>query len=67
MDAYVMEIHKLEKKFSGLKIHHVTRDNNVGADMLSKLGSEQANVPPGVLVHELHHTCIRSPDSSSIV
>jgi hypothetical protein len=66
MDAYVMEIRKLEKKFSGLEIHHVVCDNNVGADVLSKLGSDRANVPPGVFVHELHHPSIRAPDSSSI-
>jgi hypothetical protein len=63
MDAYVMEIHKLENKFSGLEIHHVVRDNNVGADVLSKLGSGRANVPPGVFVHELCHSCIKAPDS----
>jgi ribonuclease HI len=40
MDAYVKEIHKLEKKFSGLEIHHVVHDNNVGADVLSQLGSD---------------------------
>jgi hypothetical protein len=40
MNAYVMEICKLEKKFSGLEIHHVVRNNNVGADVLSKLGSD---------------------------
>jgi ribonuclease HI len=57
MDAYVTEIRKLEKKFSGLEIHHVIRDNNVGMDVLSKLG---------VFVHELHHPSIRTPDSSSI-
>jgi ribonuclease HI len=66
MDAYVMEIRKLEKKFLGLEIHHVVCDNNVGADVLSKLGSDRANVPPVVLVHELHHPSIRAPDSSSI-
>jgi hypothetical protein len=66
MDAYVTKIRKLEDKFSGLKIHHVIRDNNVGADVLSKLGSDQANVPPGVFVHELHHPSIRARDSSSI-
>jgi hypothetical protein len=66
MDAYVMEIRKFEKRFSGLKIHHVVRDNNVGADMLSKLGSDRANVPPGVFVHELHHPSNKAPDSSSI-
>jgi ribonuclease HI len=51
MDAYVMEIRKLEKKFSGLEIHHVVRDNNVGTDVLSKLGFDRANVPPGVFIH----------------
>jgi ribonuclease HI len=48
MDAYVIEIHKLENKFSGLEIHHVIHDNNMGADVLSKLGSDRSNVPPGV-------------------
>jgi hypothetical protein len=48
MDAYVAEIRKLDNKFLGLEIHHVIRDNNVGADVLSKLGSDQANVQPGV-------------------
>jgi hypothetical protein len=66
MDAYVMEIRKLEKKFSGLEIHHMVHDNNVGADVLSKLGSDRANIPSGVFVHELHHPSIRAPDSSSI-
>jgi ribonuclease HI len=35
MDAYVAEIRKLESKFSGLEIHNVIHDNNVGADVLS--------------------------------
>jgi hypothetical protein len=66
MDTYVMEISKLEIKFSGLEIHHVVRDNNMGTDMLSKLGSGQATIPPRFFVHELHHPSIRAPDSSSI-
>jgi hypothetical protein len=66
MDAYIMEIRKLDKKFSGLETHHVVRDNNVGADVLSKLGSDRANIPPGVFIHELHHPSIRALDSSSI-
>jgi ribonuclease HI len=66
MDAYVMEIRKLENKFSGLEIHHVIRDNNVGTDVLSKLCSDRANVPLGVFIHELHHPSIKAPDSSSI-
>ena len=59
MDAYVEEIRKLENKFSGLEIHHVDRNNNVGADVLSKLGSTRAAVPPGVFVHELHHPSVK--------
>src|SRR6185312_6782629 len=59
MDAYVEEIRKLENKFAGLEIHHVDCDNNVGADLLSKLGSTRAVVPPGVFVHELHHPSVK--------
>ena len=60
MDAYVAEIRKLENKFSELEIHHVIRDNNVAADVLSKLGSDKAEVPPGIFVHELHHPLINT-------
>ena len=59
MDAYVEEIRKLENKFSGLEIHHIDRDNNVGADVLSKLGSTRAAVPPRVFVHELHDPLVK--------
>ena len=46
MDAYVAEIKKLENKFSGLEIHHIDSDNNVGADVVSKLGYTRVAVPP---------------------
>ena len=59
MGAYIAEIRKLENKFSGLEIHHIDRNNNVGADVLSKLGSTRAAVPPGVFVHELHHLSVK--------
>jgi len=62
MEVYVAEIRKLENKFSGLEIHHVDRNNNVGADVLSKLGSTRANVPPGVFVHELHQPSVKIPN-----
>jgi ribonuclease HI len=54
MDAYCLEVCKLENKFYGLEFHHVVRDNNVAADVLSKLGSTRAQVPAGVFIHELH-------------
>jgi hypothetical protein len=66
MDAYVIEIRKLKNKFSDLEIHYVIRDNNVGADVLSELGYDRANVPPGVFVHKLHHASIKTPDPSII-
>jgi ribonuclease HI len=61
MDAYCLEVCKLENKFYCLKFHHVVRNNNVAADVLSKLGSTRAQVPVGVFVHELHEPSIQEP------
>jgi predicted nuclease with TOPRIM domain len=60
MDAYVQEVQKLENKFSGLEVHHVVRDHNVGVDILSKLGSTPAQVPAGVFIQELKQPSIKS-------
>jgi ribonuclease HI len=60
MDAYIQEVRKLENKFSGLEVHHVVREHNVGADMLSNLGSTRAQVPAGVFVQELKQPSIKS-------
>jgi hypothetical protein len=62
MDAYCLEVRKLEKKFYGLEFHHVVRDNNVAADVLSKPGSTRAQVPVGVFIHKLHTPSI--PESA---
>jgi ribonuclease HI len=62
MDTYCLEVCKLEKKFYGLKLHHVVHDNNVTLDVLSKLGSTRAQAPVGVFVHELHAPSI--PESA---
>jgi hypothetical protein len=59
MDAYVPEVRKLENKFSGLEVHHVIREHNVGADILSKLGSTLAQVPEGVFIQELKQPSIK--------
>jgi hypothetical protein len=61
MDAYCLEVRKLENKFYGLEFHHVVRDNNVAADVLSKLGSTHTQVPTGVSIHELHAPSIPEP------
>jgi hypothetical protein len=59
IDAYVQEVHKLENKFSGLEVHHVVREHNVGADILSKLGSTHAQIPAGVFIQELKQPSIK--------
>jgi ribonuclease HI len=61
MDAYCLEVCKLENKFYCLEFHHVVRNNNVAADVLSKLGSTRAQVPVRVFVHELHAPSIPEP------
>jgi ribonuclease HI len=61
MDAYCLEVRKLENKFYCLEFHHVVRDNNVAADVLSKLGSTRTQVPAGVFIHELHAPSIPEP------
>jgi ribonuclease HI len=58
MDAYFLEVCKLENKFYDLEFHHVVRDNNVAADISLKLDSTRAQVPVGVFVHELHASSI---------
>jgi hypothetical protein len=59
MNAYCAEVHKLEAHFEGLEFHHVCRDKNMAADVLSKLGSKCMLVPAGVFVQDLRKPSIR--------
>jgi ribonuclease HI len=59
MNAYCTEVCKLEAHFEGLEFHHVCHDNNVAADVLSKLGSKRALVPAGVFIQDLRKPSIR--------
>jgi ribonuclease HI len=59
MDAYYAEIRKLEGHFEGIEFQHVPRNNNVAADVLSKLGSRRALVPAGVFVQDLRKPSIK--------
>ena len=65
MDAYCVEVHKLEKHFQGLEILHVMQDLNVVADVLAKLGLDRAQVPPDVFVQELQVPSIKQEASTS--
>ena len=59
MGAYCTEIRKLEKHFQGLEILHVLCDSNIAADVLAKLGSDRAKVPPDVFIEELSAPSIK--------
>jgi ribonuclease HI len=62
MDAYCAEIQKLEGHFEGIEFQHVPRNNDVTADVLSKLGSRRALVPAGVFVQDLRKPSIKLLD-----
>jgi ribonuclease HI len=66
MEAYVQEVRKLESNFSGLEVHHVLREHNVGIDILSKMGSTRTEVPLGVFVQELKQPSIKSSPQVAI-
>jgi hypothetical protein len=59
MNTYCTEVRKLEDHFEGLEFHHVSCDNNMAADVLSKLGSKRALVPAGIFIQELCEPSIR--------
>jgi ribonuclease HI len=65
MDAYCAEICKLEGHFEGIQFQHVPRNNNVAADVLSKLGSRQALVLAGVFVQYLRKPSIKLLDPNN--
>jgi hypothetical protein len=60
MRKYYATIRKLEDKFEGLEFHHMERDRNAAAAVLSKLGSSRAQVPPEIFVQEVSHPSIPS-------
>jgi hypothetical protein len=61
-DAYCTEIRKLEGHFEGVEFQHVPRNNNVAADVLSKLGCRRALVPAGMFVQDLRKPSIKLLD-----
>jgi hypothetical protein len=65
MDAYCDEIRKLEGHFEG-EFQHVPRNNNVAANVLSKLGSRRALVPVGVFVQDLRKPSIKLLDPDNL-
>jgi len=66
MSAFCAEVRKLEGKFHGIEFHHVVRDDNVGADVLSKLGSKRAEVPPGIFIQVLDKPTVAKEDEEAL-
>jgi ribonuclease HI len=62
MNAYCAEIRKLEGHFEGIEFQHVPRNNNVAADVLSKLGSQRALVQAGIFVQDLRKPSLKLLD-----
>jgi ribonuclease HI len=58
MNRYCIAVRKLEDKFEGLEFHNVERDRNAAANAISKLGSSQAHVPPGIFVQEVQQLSV---------
>ena len=67
MDAYYSEIRKFEAKFYSLEFYHVPKDDNVAADVLSKLGSKRSIVPPGVFVQALNSLTVKMEEEPPTV
>ncbi|XP_015693569.1 uncharacterized protein LOC107304345 [Oryza brachyantha] len=53
MQAYRMEVRKLENKFEGLELVHILWHNNKAADELANLGSKRMQVPTDIFVEHL--------------
>jgi hypothetical protein len=63
MEAYCDEVRRLEDKFYGLELNHVTRRYNETADELAKIASGRTTVPPDVFSRDLHQPSVKINDS----
>jgi hypothetical protein len=65
MDAYCAEICKIKGHLEGIEFQHIPCNNNIAADVLSKLGSRRALVPAGVFVQDLRKPSIKLLDCNN--
>jgi hypothetical protein len=63
MEAYCDEVRRLEDKFYGLELNHITRRYNETADELAKIASGRTTVPPDVFSRDLHQPSIKIDDT----
>jgi ribonuclease HI len=58
IEAYCQEVRRLEDKFHGLELNHITRRYNEAADELAKIASSRATVPPDVFAKDLQQPSV---------
>ena len=63
MEAYCDEVRRLEDKFYGLEVNHVTRRYNETTDELAKIASGRTTVPPDVFSQDLHQPSVKIDDT----
>jgi ribonuclease HI len=63
MEAYCVEVRRLEDKFYGLEVNHVARRYNETADELAKIASARTTVPPNVFSRDLHQPSVKTNDT----
>jgi hypothetical protein len=63
MEAYCDEVRRLEDKFYGLELNHITRRYNETADELAKIASGRTTVPPDVFSRDIHQPSIKTDDT----
>ncbi|XP_066354845.1 uncharacterized protein [Miscanthus floridulus] len=54
MEAYYKTVWRLEDKFDGLELNHVTRRYNMAADELAKIASGWTMIPSDTFARDLH-------------
>jgi ribonuclease HI len=64
MEAYCDEVRRLEDKFYGLELNHITRRYNETADELAKIALGRTTVPPDVFSRDLHQPSVKTDDTS---
>ena len=65
MKAYLAEVRKMEKRFSGLELQHVPRGTNKEADDIARRASKRQPQEPGVFEERLFKPSATPPLSST--
>jgi hypothetical protein len=66
IEAYCVEVQRLEDKFHGLELNHIARRYNVVADELAKIASIRTTVPPDVFAKDLHQPSVNIREDGGV-